>query len=66
MRYCISEDGGLSFKNHTVIRDDSLDEDMGYPRITARKDGKCVIVYYIATKVCPIQHIEATIFDPER
>lgn len=38
--------------------------DMGYPRICAGPDGKCVVVYYIATKERPVQHIEATVFDP--
>lgn len=63
LRYCISEDGGLTFKNHTILRDDAISDDMGYPRITVRKDGKCVVLYYIATEIRPLQHIEATIFD---
>lgn len=64
IRYCVSSDGGFTFKNHTVLRGDALGEDMGYPRITAGKDGRCVAVYYIATKERPVQHIEATVFLP--
>ncbi|NLN04982.1 MAG: exo-alpha-sialidase [Clostridiaceae bacterium] len=64
IRYCISTDGGLSFHSERIIREDAIDMDMGYPRICAGPDGKCVVVYYIATKERPVQHIEATVFDP--
>ncbi len=60
----ISKDGGRSFINETCLRDDPISEDMGYPRIVVRPDGICVAAYYIATKERPIQHIEATVFDP--
>ncbi|HOA30367.1 MAG TPA: exo-alpha-sialidase [Clostridia bacterium] len=64
LRVCISTDGGLTFHSDRAIRQDAIDMDMGYPRIVARPDDKCVVVYYIATKERPVQHIEATIFDP--
>ena len=64
IRYCISKDGGRTFINDTILRDDPINEDMGYPRLIARPDDKCVAVYYIATADRPVQHIEATIFDP--
>ena len=64
LRFCISKDGGHTFIKDTVIREDAIDMDMGYSRIVALPDGKCLVVYYIATKERPIQHIEATIFDP--
>lgn len=64
IRYSISKDGGLTFTGDYVLRDDAIDMDLGYPRIVALPNGKCVVVYYIATKERPIQHIEATIFDP--
>ena len=64
VRYCISTDGGKTFTKDSVLRSDPMTEDMGYPRIVALPDGKCVAVYYIATEERPVQHIEATVFDP--
>ncbi len=60
----ISKDGGRNFTNEKCLRYVSNTEDFGYPRIVARADGKCVATYYIATADYPVQHIEATIFDP--
>lgn len=59
----ISKDGGRNFINETQLRFAPDTEDIGYPRVVVRSDGRCVVVYYIATEDHPVQHIEATIFD---
>ena len=62
MRYKVSTDGGFSFSEPRILRDDAVIHDLGYPRIAVRPDGKCVAVYYFTTVDRPENHIEATVF----
>lgn len=63
-----SEDEGTSWGEERVLRDDyasvQADQDLGYPRLLQRTDGRLVAMYYWATEARPHQHIAATIWDP--
>jgi len=64
-----SEDGGASWGDELVIRDDFAtdsfgDPDLGYPRVTQTGDGHLVATYYWATAEHPYHHIAATIWEP--
>jgi hypothetical protein len=64
-----SADQGRTWSNPEVLRDDFWSPDMetndlGYPRLMRRSDGKMVAVYYYSTKEQP-HGIFATIWDPE-
>ncbi len=64
----LSPDEGRSWGDEVVLRDDYDsgldDQDLGYPRMVRRADGRLVTLYYWATKEHPHQHIAATIWDP--
>ena len=64
-----SADQGLTWSEPQVLRDDFWSEDMetndlGYPRLFRRSDGKMVALYYYSTKANP-HGIFATIWDPK-
>ncbi len=63
LRGRVSDDGGKTWRNIYVLRDDGLEWDLGYNRAHLTKDGRVVTFYYYATKEKPQQHIEATIWD---
>jgi len=65
IRAKISEDGGKSWSDEIVLRDDGLTWDLGYPRMVVRPDGKLVTLYYYNNRQYPEPHIEATIWDPD-
>jgi hypothetical protein len=63
-----SADQGRTWSGPQVLRDDFWSEDMetndlGYPRVLRRSDGRMVAVYYYSTKANP-HGIFATIWDP--
>jgi len=63
-----SSDDGKTWGEPFVLRDDFGSEDgetndLGYPRLLRRSDGKMVALYYYSTKDC-LHHIAATIWDP--
>ncbi|MBI3119549.1 MAG: exo-alpha-sialidase, partial [Candidatus Hydrogenedentes bacterium] len=61
----LSSDGGQSWSDEIVLRDDGANRDMGYPRSVQRPDGKVVTIYYfndLATG--PERYICATLWDP--
>ena len=63
-----SADQGKTWTDPIVLRDDFGSEDnetndLGYPRLLQRSDGKMVAVYYYSTKDC-LHHIAATIWTP--
>lgn len=58
----VSADGGFTWGEEIILRDDPLTHDIGYPRLAVRPDGKLVAVYYYTSADMPEQHIEATIF----
>jgi hypothetical protein len=60
----ISEDGGQTWGEEIILRDDARMHDIGYPRMVVRPDGKVVTIYYYTTTEMPEQHIEATIWQP--
>ena len=65
----ISRDEGASWEALKVLRDDYAsvedDQDLGYPRLVQRADGRLLALYYWATAERPHQHIAATIWDPD-
>jgi photosystem II stability/assembly factor-like uncharacterized protein len=65
----ISSDGGKSWGEEIIVRDDFQtdkfgDKDFGYPRLAVNHKNKLVALYYWATKENPQQHIAATIWKP--
>ncbi|MEM1297324.1 MAG: sialidase family protein [Verrucomicrobiota bacterium] len=63
-----SSDGGETWDEPMVLRDDFGSEDnqtndLGYPRLLRRSDGKMVALYYYSTPDC-LHHIAATIWSP--
>ena len=67
MLFRLSEDNGRTWGPEIIIRDDFIDDghgfaDFGYPRVTERRDGKIVAIYYFATEELPQQHIVCSIF----
>jgi len=60
----LSADGGCTWQDETILRDDfyaSDDEpDFGYPRLACLPDGSLLALYYWATAERPYQHIAAT------
>lgn len=65
IRAKLSSDGGRSWGEDIVLRDDGANRDLGYPRIVQRPDGKVVAVYYFNDlETGPERYIGATIWDP--
>ncbi len=65
----LSRDGGKSWAEETVLRDDFQpdkfgDKDFGYPRLVQNHQGELAAMYYWATKEQLQQHIAATIWKP--
>ena len=61
----LSSDGGRTWGEPIVLRDDGGSRDIGYPRIVQRPDGKVVAVYYFTEKGAdPERYIAATIWAP--
>jgi len=63
-----SSDLGETWTAPIVLRDDFGSEDnetndLGYPRLLRRSNGKMVAVYYYSTNTC-LHHIAATIWTP--
>jgi len=53
-RVMLSYDGGESWTNNIVLRDDALDEDLGYPSSVELSDGSILTVYY--QKLAPVKN----------
>ena len=63
-----SSDEGKTWTEPQILMDGFWSEDMelndlGYPRVLARTDGKMVAIFYYSTKE-HLHHIHATIWDP--
>ena len=63
-----SSDEGKTWTEPLILIDEFWSEDMeyndlGYPRVVSRSDGKMVAIYYYSTKE-QLHHIHATIWDP--
>lgn len=61
----LSSDGGRTWSDEIVLRDDGTDRDIGYCRAVQRADGKVVVLYYInEPSFGPERYIGATIWEP--
>ena len=60
----LSDDGGRTWEDTIMLRDDGGGRDVGYPRSTQRSDGKVVTVYYIHDTPKGDRYIGATIWEP--
>lgn len=58
----VSNDGGRSFGEEIILRDDTAGSDIGYPKMIVRRDGSCLVCYYYTSTEIRQQHIEYTIF----
>ena len=65
LRAKISRNAGRTWSDEIVLRDDGLNNDIGYTRAAVRTDGAVVILYYYSTASLPEQHIAATIWHPD-
>ncbi len=64
-----SDDEGKTWSEPSILFDEFWSEDMelddlGYPRVLCRSDGKMVAIFYYSTKE-HLHHIHATIWDPQ-
>jgi hypothetical protein len=64
IRARLSRDGGRSWGDPIVLRDDGGGRDLGYVRSVVRPDGKLVAVYYYHDRAGPDRYLAATIWDP--
>ena len=65
IRATLSSDGGRTWGDHIVLRDDGASRDIGYPRAVQRTDGKVVAMYYFTDEASgPERYIGATIWTP--
>lgn len=64
IRARLSGDGGKSWGNEIILRDDAGTWDLGYPRTVQRADGKIVTIYYFNDGKDKERYIAATIWDP--
>jgi len=64
MRARISADGGKTWSEEIVLRDDAGNHDIGYPRAVQRPDGKVVVVYYYNDHPEGERYIGATLWEP--
>jgi len=61
----LSRDGGESWGEQIVLRNDGGGRDIGYPRSIQRTDGRVVTIYYFwDEKTGPERYIAATIWKP--
>lgn len=62
----ISSDGGRTWGEEVVLRDDARKWDLGYARATVLPDGDVLAVYYYTTEALPENFIGATVWQPGR
>ncbi|MEZ6193175.1 MAG: sialidase family protein [Phycisphaerales bacterium] len=60
----LSSDGGRTWSDEFILRDDAREWDLGYVRAALRPDGRVLIVYYYTMSERPANHIAATIWAP--
>jgi hypothetical protein len=64
IRAKLSSDGGRTWGQEIVLRDDAGSHDIGYPRTLQRADGKMVTAYYFNDRQGSAGYIAATIWKP--
>jgi hypothetical protein len=65
IRAKISSDNGRTWSDDYILRSDGSGQDIGYPRVVQRPDGKIVAVYYFMDRQTgPERYIGATIWTP--
>ena len=64
IRAKVSSDGGLTWGNEIMLRQDGGSWDLGYVRSVQRSDGRVVSVYYFADDPAKERFIAATIWEP--
>ena len=65
IRAKISNDNGKTWSRDYILRNDGSGQDIGYPRVVQRPDGKIVAIYYFMDKKTgPERYISATIWEP--
>ena len=65
IRAKISNDNGRTWSEDYILRKDGSGQDIGYPRVVQRPDGKIVAMYYFMdAKTGPERYIGATIWNP--
>ncbi len=64
MRAVLSDDGGATWSDAIVLRDDAGNHDLGYPRSVQRPDGAVVTVYYYNDDPEGERFLDATIWKP--
>jgi hypothetical protein len=64
IRARLSADGGRTWEEEIMLRDDGAAWDVGYPQTVQRPDGKVITVYYWPRARDRERIIAATIWDP--
>ena len=65
IRARISSDNGKTWSKEYILRNDGSGQDIGYPRVVQRPDGKIVAVYYFMDdQTGRERYIGATIWNP--
>lgn len=63
IRAKISADGGQTWSEEHVLRDDAVSWDLGYPKSVVRPDGSVLITYYYATQDRKEPHIAYSLWN---
>ncbi len=67
IRARLSNDGGRTWGDELILRDNGGGRDLGYSRSVQRPDGNVVTVYYFwDQKTGPERYVAATIWDPRK
>ena len=64
IRARLSEDGGETWGDEIILRDDAGNHDLGYPRTVQRSDGTIVTAYYYNDDPEGERYIGATLWKP--
>ncbi|MCC6288618.1 MAG: exo-alpha-sialidase [Chitinophagaceae bacterium] len=65
IRARLSNDNGRSWSKEYILRNDGSGQDIGYPRIVQRPDGKVVVIYYFMDNITGRErYIGASIWEP--
>lgn len=64
MRARLSDDGGATWSDELILRDDGGSPDLGYPRTVQRPDGTMVAVYYFNDRPGGAAYLAATLWRP--